>query len=371
MSPRLLSETERRDWLRLARAEHVGPVTFRGLIARFGDAGAALDALPRLSARGGLGRAIRIPTDEEADAELGRIADLGARCVALGEPEYPALLQHIEDAPPLVFLKGGETVAGASAVAVVGSRNASAAGRRFARTIAGELGAAGLAVVSGLARGIDTAAHEGALDSGTVAVLAGGIDVVYPPENAELHHKIGEHGLLVSEMAPGTVPRGRHFPRRNRLISGLSQAVVVVEAARRSGSLITARLALEQGREVFAVPGSPLDPRAQGTNRLIANGAHLTACARDVLEVLEPMLMRPATPAQDAPGELGEEHGDGSEVPDGARERVLALLGPGPVDVDDVIRESGLAPGHVQLALLELELAGRVLRHGRQRVSLA
>jgi DNA processing protein len=262
----ILSHSERRDWLRLAKSENVGPASFRMLMARFGSAEQALEALPDLSRRGGLRREIRIYGRDEAERDLDRVADLGARFVALNEADYPTLLRHIDQAPPLLCIKGNPELFAKPAVAVVGTRNASALGRKFARELSSAVGRAGLLVVSGLARGIDTVAHEASLDTGTVAVLAGGIDVVYPPENEALYREIAERGVLVSEMTPGSVPRAESFPRRNRLISGLSLGVLVVEAALRSGSLITARLAAEQGREVFAVPGSPLDPRCSGTN---------------------------------------------------------------------------------------------------------
>lgn len=370
MAVRLLDDVQRRDWVRLLKSENVGPATFRQLINRFGSAAAALEALPELSRRGGLKRPITIYPAEAAERDLANTGRIGARLVAIGEQEYPELLRHIEAAPPLLCLKGDASVLAMPCIGIVGARNASAAGRRFARDLAMALAEAGLCIVSGLARGIDTAAHEAALPRPTAAVLAGGIDVIYPPENEALHGRIAEQGLLVSEMMPGTVPKAEHFPRRNRIISGTSLGVIVVEAELRSGSLITARLAGEQGREVFAVPGSPLDPRAAGPNKLIREGAALVTGPSDVLEALGPalsgqmpMLPEPfMAPASDFSGDAA--------LAESLRGRVLSLLGPSPVAVDDVIRESGAPAAAVMTALLELELAGRLSRHGRQRVSL-
>jgi len=367
MTRHVLSDAERRDWLRLSESENVGPITFRHLIARFGSAAAALDALPGLSRKGGLQRPLRIMNRDAAEAVLDRIDELGARIVAAGETGYSPLLGHIETAPPLLCVKGVVNIADRPAVAIVGSRNASALGRKFTRQIAAEIAEAGFAIVSGLARGIDTAAHEASLQSGTAAVLAGGIDVIYPPENEALHSSIARTGLLVTEMLPGTVPREKHFPRRNRIISGMARAVVVVEAAMRSGSLITARFAAEQGRDVFAVPGSPLDPRAEGCNRLIRDGAGLLTKAADVIDALRaaagptPLVFR-----EPGPGTASVD----SETT-GHSSAVLDLLSPSPVDVDDLIRECRLPPAAVIAVLLELELAGRIIRHPADKVSLA
>jgi DNA processing protein len=369
-----LSNAERRDWLRLSRSENVGPASFRLLLDRFGSAGEALEALPGLSRRGGLNRSIRIYSRDEAERDLERTNELGARFVALDEPEYPPLLRHIDQAPPLICLKGRAELFAMPAVAVVGTRSASALGRKFARELGLAIGRAGLLVVSGLARGIDTVAHQASLETGTVAVLAGGIDVVYPPENAGLHSDIAERGVLLTEMTPGTVPRGNSFPRRNRLISGLSLGVLVVEAALRSGSLITARFAAEQGREVFAVPGSPLDPRCGGTNKLLRDGATLVTAPGDVIDV---MLDLDARARRDLTGfvEAGAvEHDDDSEpdsVPESdLRERIVALLGSSTVEVDDLIRESQAPAQAVLTVLLELELAGRLERFPSNRVGL-
>ena len=270
------SNRERFDRLRLYRSENVGPITFRRLLAHFGSAGAAITALPALSRRGGRGKPIKVCPADAAEAEIAALKEAGGRYLIWGDAEYPAALANIEDAPPVLGLIGHAHLLERRAVAIVGARNASANGRRFARTIAAELGEAGFAIASGLARGIDAAAHEGALEAGTVAVVAGGVNVVYPKENGALHEAIAERGAILAEQPPGTRPQGRHFPYRNRIISGLARGTLVVEAAMRSGSLITARYALEQGREVFAVPGSPLDPRCRGTNDLIRQGAVLT-----------------------------------------------------------------------------------------------
>lgn len=274
--------------VRLIRSPSIGPVTFRQLLARFGSAEAALAAIPDLAVRGG-GKAPVLFADVAARQEIDRVERLGARYLVLGQGLYPSSLAEISDAPPLLIVRGDTRLLDRPMVAIVGARNASAAACRFARQLAHELGREGVTVVSGLARGIDTAAHDGALASGTIGVIAGGIDVFYPPENEERQRRMFEEGLVVAEMPPGTEPRARHFPYRNRIIAGLSFGTVVVEAAPRSGSLITARLAAEMGREVMAVPGSPLDPRAQGCNGLIRDGATLVQNAMDVLEQVRPI----------------------------------------------------------------------------------
>ncbi len=357
-------------FLRLIRSENVGPITCRRLIAQFGDASAALEALPELARKGGRRRPPRLCTQDEAERELEALQALGARVLTLADPDYPPALAAIDDPPPVIGVLGDAALLTRRAVAVVGARNASANGRRFAKQIAADLGRAGLAVTSGLARGIDTAAHEGALDSGTVAVLAGGPDVVYPRENAALYDAVRERGAVVSEMPAGLVPQARHFPRRNRLISGLSLGVLVVEAAPRSGSLITARMALEQGREVFAVPGSPLDPRARGCNHLIRQGAVLTESAEDVLEALEGFLAERRIRSQSEPQFAPEAPESGRDEASEARGIVKQLLGPSPVLLDEVARQAQLSAAMVNRVLLELELAGRVVRHPGNRVSL-
>ncbi len=358
----LLDDQQRIDWLQLYKSENVGPATFRRLVNRFGGASAALQALPELSRRGGLRRAIRIYPKDAAARDYEAAVNYGARFIALGEAAYPPFLRHIPDAPPLICAKGRFELLTSICIGIVGARNASAVGRKFTRQLAAELGKAEFTVVSGLARGIDTAAHEAALENGTIAVLAGGIDVIYPPENAELHEAVANQGVVLSEMTPGTRPKAEYFPRRNRIISGCSLGVVVVEAALRSGSLITARMAGEQGREVFAVPGSPMDPRAAGTNKLIKDGATLITGARDVVDAVNPLTARDmilrqdfGQPAADPPDLSGD-----IDIAQTDRRRILALLGPSPVDVDDLIRESGLSAQIVITAILELDLAGRI-----------
>ncbi|MDJ0970990.1 MAG: DNA-processing protein DprA [Kiloniellales bacterium] len=358
------------DFLRLIRSENVGPITCRRLLAQFGSAAAALEALPELARRGGRRRPVRLCPPDEAERQLDALEDLGARVLTLADPEYPLALAAIDDPPPVISVLGDAALLTRRAVAVVGARNASANGRRFAKQLAADLGRAGLVVTSGLARGIDTAAHEGALDGGTVAVLAGGPDVVYPRENDALYEAVRERGAVVSEMPAGLVPQARHFPRRNRLISGLSVGVLVVEAAPRSGSLITARLALEQGREVFAVPGSPLDPRARGCNHLIRQGAVLTESAEDVVEALEGFLAERRIRRESGPGPVPEMPESGQDEATEARAIVKQLLGPSPVLLDEVARQAQLSAAMVNRVLLELELAGRVVRHPGNRVSL-
>lgn len=363
-----LSDEQRLDWLRLIRTPNVGPRTFREMINRFGGARAALAALPGLARRGG-GDA-RVYSQADAERELAAARKSGATFVALGEPDYPPWLQTLDDPPPIVALRGHIGVFAQPPVAIVGSRNASAVGLKFAERLARDLGSAGFAIVSGLARGIDAAAHRGSLTSGTIAVLAGGHDRIYPAEHASLLEDIVERGSAISEMPYGWEPRARDFPRRNRLISGLSAGVAIVEAAKRSGSLITARLAGEQGREVFAVPGSPLDPRSEGTNGLIKQGATLITEADDIINALAPILGRGIEapmrePAADAPQPPASEPGDEE------RRRIVDLLGPTPVAIDDLVRLSQTSATIVRTVLLELELAGRLDRHGGGLVSLA
>jgi DNA processing protein len=330
---------------------------------RFGTPSAALAAVPDLARRGG-GKAPALRTVSDAEREIATVEKLGAKFVALGQGLYPRLLAELEDAPPLLIAKGNLNLLDKQAVAIVGARNASAAACRFARGLAHDLGQHELVVVSGLARGIDSAAHDGALESGTIAVIAGGIDVVYPPENKERQNALYERGLVIAEMPPGTEPRARHFPYRNRIIAGMSSGTVVVEAAPRSGSLITARLAAEAGREVMAVPGSPLDPRAQGCNQLIRDGATLVQNAADVVEAVRPFESRVQSAPDSYEHALEEMNGEDS------LSLVEELLGPSPVPVDEIIRLSGASSGAVQMALLELDLAGRLERHAGGKVSL-
>ena len=361
-----MKDSERLAWLRLARTENIGPVTFAALIARFGTAEASLEAVPAMAARGGK-REFVIPPEAEIAREFAALEKIGGAFLFSCEPQFPHGLAALEPPPPVLALLGHAHLLRADMVAMVGARNASALGRKLAWMMARELGEAGLAIVSGLARGIDAAAHEAALDSGTVAVVAGGIDIVYPPENQALYDAIRERGVIVSEMRLGEAPQARHFPRRNRLISGLARGVVVVEAAERSGSLITAQYALEQGREIFAVPGSPLDPRARGCNKLLREGATLTEGAADVMAVLRPILgadFREPDHGMPAPPPANWE----AEA-DKVRARVEEALGPAPVAVDELIRQLGAAPGAVLTVLLELELSGRCARHPGNRVS--
>ncbi len=362
-----LTDEQRLDWLCLIRSDNVGPRTFRALVNHCGGARAALAALPDLARRGGATRSARVCSRQDAERELKAAKALGAPLVALGEPDYPQRLAMIDDAPPLLAVRGKTAALALPMVAIVGARNASAAGVRFAERLARNLGQAGFAIASGLARGIDAAAHRASLASGTIAVLAGGHDHIYPPEHADLAEAITAQGALVSEMPMGWEPRARDFPRRNRLISGLAAGIVVVEAAKRSGSLITSRFALEQGREVFAVPGSPLDPRAEGTNSLLKQGATLVTEADDVITVLRPILGQPI--------ELSAEEPEAPFTPDAEprgneRARIIDLLGPTPVSIDDLVRLSGSSPAIVRMVLLELELAGRLERHGGALVSL-
>jgi DNA processing protein len=365
MSPR-----ERINRIRLIRSQNVGPVTFRKLLGRFKSAGAALDALPDLARQGGIRKTLRICNIETAEQEISAVDNLGGGHLIVGDTEYPPALAAIADAPPVLSVLGNTELLKRPTLGIVGARNASTNGRRFAETIARDLSRADILIASGLARGIDTAAHNGALEGGTVAVVAGGIDVIYPKENTGLYDAIRAQGVIVSEMPPGTEPLARHFPSRNRIISGLSLGIVVVEAALRSGSLITARLAGEQGREVFAIPGSPLDPRARGTNELIRNGATLAQSAEDILDDIRSM----------RGWQLGEPNSNGfegdlfadtdDELFGSSRACILDCLSPAPVAVDDIIRDTALPANIVWTVLLELELAGRLERQPGGKVTL-
>jgi len=407
--PTRLSDDQLVAWLRLIRSENVGPRTFRELVNRYGGAEAALEALPELVAKKLKGRAIRIAGRDEALREIEATAALGARFLALGDPDYPALLREIDSAPPLLVLRGDPAVLRRPCVSIVGSRNASASGLAFAERLTRGLAREDFVVVSGLARGIDTIAHKASLDTGAVGVLAGGHARPYPSENLALLESIASGGgAVLSEMPLEWEPRGRDFPRRNRIVSGLALGVVVVEAARRSGSLITARFAAEQGREVFAVPGSPQDPRAEGTNDLLREGATLCACVEDVTRALALRGARPA-PQGDLFGEGGREDEKEPLIdeldlfslreaakgaapfapapvaepprpapkpapppppPADAKARVMELLSPAPVSLDELIRAAGLPARDVQGALLDLDLEGRIERHGAGLVSL-
>lgn len=363
-----LSDRQRLNWLRLIRTPNVGPASFRDLVNRFGSAEAALEILPELALSGGANRMVRIPTVAEIDAEMQAARRAGARFVCIGEPDYPPLLKRMDHPPPVLAMKGTGAVFALPTVAIVGARNASLAGIKMARMLAAELGHEGYAIVSGLARGIDTAAHQSSLLSGTVAVMAGGIDQPYPPENAGLSEQIAERGAVISEMPFGWQPRAQDFPRRNRLVAGAALGLVVVEAAERSGSLISARLAAEMGRLVFAIPGSPLDPRARGTNGLIKDGATLVTETADILNALAPLIGTRFTaniPVEEPP--------DFSTAPppgNGERQRVFEALSQTPVNIDEIIRHTGLHPAHVAMVLLELDLAGRLERHTGGFVSL-
>ena len=391
-SPRL-SDDERFDWVRLIRSENVGPRTFRVLVKQFGNARAALEALPELARHGGATRPIRVAPADEIEREFAAARKMGARFLALGEPEYPLALSHIDSAPPLLCLRGRDEALQQPAVAIVGSRNASAVGLTFAERLARGLGEAGYVVVSGLARGVDQRAHVASIATGAIGVLAGGHAKPYPPEAAPLMARIAEFGAVVSEMPIEWEARARDFPRRNRIVSGLSLGTIVVEAARGSGSLITARLAAEQNREVFAVPGSPLDPRAEGANDLLREGAHLCARVEDVLAVLEPLRARDpltlfaesAASGDDAlwgaeteqnwasPGDDGGVGGDEFPSASSARDptqRIIAMLSPSPISLDELARAAQTSAREVRVALIELELAGRVEFSGGDRVAL-
>jgi DNA processing protein len=365
----ILSDEQRLDWLRLIRSDNIGPRTFHDLVGYYGSVRAALIALPGLARRGGSARPLRICSREQAEAEMKAARAMGVEFFTGGEPEYPLRLQMIDDPPPVIAVRGKLEILLRPLIAIVGSRNASAAGVKFAERMARDLGDAGYVVVSGLARGIDAAAHRASLATGTVAVLAGGHERIYPPDHIGLLEKLLIEGVAISEMPLAWEPRAHDFPRRNRIISGLSVGVIVVEAARRSGSLITARLAGEQGREVFAVPGSPLDPRNEGTNGLLKQGAIPVTEATDVIAVIEPILGRgPMPSAQEPPQEPLTE----ADTEPGAdeRARVISLLGPTPVSIDDLVRLSRASPTIVRTVLLELEIAGRLTRHGAGLVSL-
>lgn len=365
----MLTPSQRVAWLRLLRTDNVGPVTFRQLLNRFGSAEAAIDALPGLLKR--TGKPLRITTLSQAEDEIAGLERYGARLVATGEAAYPDLLNHIPASPPLVTMAGGENLDWQRTVGIVGARNASSAGIKMTRLLATDLGERGYTVVSGLARGIDTAAHQASLTTGTIAVLAGGFDKIYPSENIPLAHDILDNGgALLTEMPLGWEPRAKDFPRRNRLVSGLSLGIVVVEAAKRSGSLITARLALEQNRDVFAVPGSPLDPRAEGGNSLIQQGAKLITNAEDIIETLGS-----ADPARNALFDPPWEPDLGIETAEPApgddeKSRLLSALSATPVEIDELIRQSSLSAGTMQMLLLELDLAGQIEWSSGQLVAL-
>lgn len=364
------TDRQRIAWLRLIRSENIGPATFIDLINHFGSAADALDALPDFSARARRGRPIRVMGEGDAVRELERIAAASAQLVCMGEPNYPGALRAADGAPPVLTVRGNTNALTENAVAFVGSRNASLAGVKLTGSFAGDIGEAGFVVVSGLARGIDSAAHKAALKSGTIAVFAGGIDHIYPRENASLADAIVDHGgALVTEMPFGWTPRARDFPRRNRIIAGMALGLVVVEAAKRSGSLISARLANEMGRTVFAVPGSPLDPRSSGTNHLIRQGATLVTCAADILEGIVPMAPQ-AGLDKAALSEPGDERVALETPAESDRALLVSALSRAPTDIDELLRHTGLKPGVLQMLILEMDLAGEIERHTGNRISL-
>ena len=359
------ADQDRLDRLRLIRSANIGPVTYFQLLQRFGTARAALDAIPQLAARGG-GKAPAIAKLADVAAEIEEVERLGARYLFLGQGLYPPLLAELDTAPPALIVRGDLTLLDKPAVAIVGARNASAAACRLARMLAQDLSDAGVLIVSGLARGIDTAAHNGSIGRGTVGVIASGIDISFPPENRALQEDIATRGLLIAEQPPGREPLARHFPYRNRIIAGMTLGTIVVEAAPKSGSLITARLAAEAGREVMAVPGSPLDPRAQGCNALIRDGATLIQSAADVLESVRPI----AAGRVFVPSHSYRTESVSADASDTERRTVLDLLSHAPVSVDELIRQSDLPPAVVQTILLELDLSSQIERHAGGRVSL-
>lgn len=366
----VLSDPQRLAWLQLIRSDNIGPATFRDLINQFGTADAALEALPALWTRSGSRKKLRIADRDAVEREVDIAHRSGAQFIALGEPDYPAALKMADSPPPVIAVVGSREALARHVVSIVGSRNSSLSGVKITRQIAHDVGSQGYTIASGLARGIDTAAHEASLASGTIAVFAGGLDVVYPPQNSGLLDRIiGEGGAAISEMPFGWQPRAQDFPRRNRIVAGLALGLVVVEAATRSGSLISARLANEMGRLVFAVPGSPLDPRCAGANGLLKQGAILTTSAKDVLEALTPLTR---ANAEQTPYSLEERDNlpDMEPTDESDRARILQAMGPTPCEVDEIIRFTSIAAPIVQLVLLELDLAGKLERHPGGLVSL-
>jgi len=370
-----LSDKQRFDWLQLIRSANVGPATFYQLLARYGSARKAILALPDLARKGGSKRKIQIASEADIAEEWQQLHQAGARLVALGEKDYPQDLMQIHAPPPLLTIMGNCDLAQRQTIAIVGSRNCSAAGRKLTGQIAADLGEAGVTIASGLARGIDTAAHKASLDTGTIAVVAGGLNRIYPPENIDLAHAIAQRGLLISEMPWNWQARSQDFPRRNRIISGLSAGTLIVEAAKRSGSLITARYALEQDRDVFAIPGSPLDPRADGGNHLIQQGACLVCDANDILSALTNRLPRAPAPLplgfkEPADSQACAEDQEADALSPDQRDHFVSSLSPTPISVDELLRQSDLTASQIQMLLLELDIAGRLERHGNQMVSL-
>ncbi|MBE7636879.1 DNA-protecting protein DprA [Sneathiella sp. P13V-1] len=365
-----ISNEERLSWLQLIRSENVGPVTFYHLLQKFGSAQKALQKVPELAKRGGAKRPIQIFSRSSALHELERLEEIGGRLVASCDPEYPPLLREIHDPPPVISILGHPSLLQRRSLGIVGSRNASAAAIRLTRQFAEEIGKKGISITSGLARGIDAAAHIASLETGTVGVVGGGVDVIYPQENKDLHHEIAARGCIIAEQPLGTQPQARHFPRRNRIISGISLGILVMEATPKSGSLITARMAAEHGREVFAIPGSPLDPRARGTNNLIRQGAMLVETPAELLESLNQLFSQPFREPEQPELNFGIQPDIPEQELESARPHIMSLLSPVAVEIDEIIRLTGIAPALVMTILLELELAGRVERHFGNRVSL-
>ncbi|MFD0918043.1 DNA-processing protein DprA [Pseudahrensia aquimaris] len=372
LSPRSgirLDDTQRLAWLRLVRSESVGPATFRDLINYFGTASAALDALPDLAARAKSGKRITIASEDQAAQELEALSQLNGQVICLGEPDYPAALRAVDAPPPVISVIGNPMIFAENTVAFVGSRNASLSGIKLTGQLASETGKSGFATVSGLARGIDAAAHHASIETGTIAVFAGGVDHIYPRENAELAQAIvANSGAIVSEMPLGWQPRAQDFPRRNRIVAGIALGLVVVEAAKRSGSLISARLANEMGRIVFAVPGSPLDPRSEGANHLIKQGATLITSARDIVETLSPL--RDINMQSAYTLEEGERQPLDANPSDSERQRLIDALDRTPVHVDEIVRFTNIEAANLHMLLLELDLAGRLERHPGNKVSI-
>ncbi|WP_413154641.1 DNA-processing protein DprA [Bartonella sp. cb54] len=381
----LLTDRQRLNWLRLLRSENIGAVSFRNLIDHYKTAENALEALPELSKKGGLTTSIRIATLEDAEKEMQKAERLGIRFVGMGEPDYPAFLKVTEASPPLVAIKGNFSVFQKPSVGIVGSRNASAAGKKLTAQFAHFLGNADFTVISGLARGIDSIAHQASLLTGTVAVMAGGIDHIYPPENKKLYEDIiANGGAIISEMPISWKPRAIDFPRRNRIIAGLSLGLLVVEAAMRSGSLITARQATELGRLIFALPGSPLDPRSVGTNNLIKDGALLTTHPSDIVETLTPLIPNTVNPQlnlfEESSSLFEQENLSSTNVTNdkiaplentAERAAVLSALSTTPIDLDTLSTHSGVSLQNLYLLLVELDLAGKLIRHSGGYVSLS
>ncbi|MEL7323582.1 MAG: DNA-processing protein DprA [Pseudomonadota bacterium] len=361
-----MTDKEKHDWLRLARTPRVGPVTFFQLLARFGSANAALAALPTLSSRH---RATKPPSHKVIEHELRSLAALGGRALCSADADFPPLLQQFSHPPPILFCLGDIQLTHRRCIAIVGARQASAAGRKLARDIATDLSQAGFVIVSGLARGIDGEAHAASLNGGTIAVLGGGIDHIYPPQHERLYREIAKQGLLISESPFGHRATAKDFPRRNRIITGLAEGVVVIEAAERSGSLISARTALEQNREVMSVPGSPLDPRSAGTNRLLREGATLVRHADDVIEALSRSATLPFESPPPPQYKLGVE--PEADLPESQINKVLSVLSPTPITIAEIARASQLNPTRCALILVELELAGLARTYAGGLASIA